>query len=128
VTGLAADSAAELEALFIAAYEQQFGRRIPDLEVEALSWALRLSTAGAPVMRCPPIPPGEPARPAEQVAMVDPDSGMAETIALYIRDQLAVGAVCLGPCLIVEDETTTLVTHGFTARIDPFGSIVMTRT
>jgi N-methylhydantoinase A len=128
VTGLAADSAAELEALFIAAYEQQFGRRIPDLEVEALSWALRLSTAGAPVMRCPPIPPGEPARPAEQVAMVDPDSGRAETIALYIRDQLAVGAVCLGPCLIVEDETTTLVTHGFTARIDPFGSIVMTRT
>ncbi|MCL2428791.1 MAG: hydantoinase/oxoprolinase family protein [Alphaproteobacteria bacterium] len=119
---------ATLEKLFVAAYEQQFGRRIPDLEVEVLSFALRLATAGAPVNSCPPIPPGEHAHSAETVAIVDPETAAAETIPLYIRDNLAVGAICQGPALIVEDETTTMVTRDFTARIDPLGSIVMTRT
>jgi len=30
--------------------------------------------------------------------------------------------------LIVEDETTTMVTKSFTARVDALGSVVMTRT
>ncbi len=121
------DSPAELDALFVAAYEQQFGRRIPDLEVEALSFALRLSTPAAPVVTCPPIPQGEPADAIDHVEVIDPETGAADTIPLYARDQLAVGAICPGPALIVEDETTTMVTRGFTARIDPLGSIVMTR-
>jgi N-methylhydantoinase A len=117
----------ELERLFITAYEQQFGRRIPDLDVEALGFALRLSTTGAPVTACPPIPAGDHARAVDRVDVIDLETGSAETIPLYIRDQLTIGAICEGPALIVEDETTTMVTRGFTARIDPFGSIVMTR-
>jgi N-methylhydantoinase A len=121
-------AAAALEKLFVAAYEQQFGRRIPDLEVEVLSFALRLATAGAPITPCPPGLPGDRARPADRVRVVDPETAATETVPLYIRDELAVGAICEGPSLIVEDETTTLVTRGFTARIDSLGSIVMTRT
>jgi N-methylhydantoinase A len=121
-------AAAALEKLFVAAYEQQFGRRIPDLEVEVLSFALRLATAGEPITPCPPTSPGDHARPADAVEVVDPETATTETIPLYIRDELAVGAICEGPALIVEDETTTMVTRGFTARIDSLGSIVMART
>jgi N-methylhydantoinase A len=121
-------AAAALEKLFVAAYEQQFGRRIPDLEVEVLSFALRLATAGEPIIPCPPVSPGDHARPADAVKVVDPETATTETIPLYIRDDLVVGAICEGPALIVEDETTTMVTRGFTARIDSLGSIVMTRT
>jgi N-methylhydantoinase A len=121
-------AASELERLFVVIYEQQFGRPIPDLEVEVLSFALRLSTACPPVDACPPVPAGDHAQPADFVEVVDPATGTTEIIPLYIRDKLAVGAICGGPALIVEDETTTMVTHGFTARIDPLGSIVMTRT
>ena len=121
-------AAAALEKLFVAAYEQQFGRRIPDLEVEVLSFALRLATAGEPITPCPPVSPGDHARPAGAVEVVDPETATTETIPLYIRDELAVGAICEGPALIVEDETTTMVTRGFTARIDSLGSIVMART
>jgi N-methylhydantoinase A len=124
---LGANSATELERLFIVEYERQFGRRIPDLEVEVLSWSLRLATAGAAVEPCPPAPPDRAAHPVDQVDVVDPVNGALERIPLYVRDKLSPGSTCPGPALIIEDETTTLVTRNFTARIDALGSIVMTR-
>ena len=52
-------------------YAQQFGRRIPDLDVEVLSWSLRLATVGAPIERCPPPPPDHVAKPASHVDVID---------------------------------------------------------
>lgn len=124
---MTAASIAELEKLFIADYEQQFGRRIPDLDVEILGWSLRLATVSPPIVPCPPMPSGKPAEPAAHVDVVAPQTGKPESIALYNRRDLAPGSSLAGPALIVEDETTTMVTHGYTARIDALGSIVMTR-
>jgi N-methylhydantoinase A len=45
----------------------------------------------------------------------------------YQRTLLEVGNTMCGPCLIVEDATTTFVPNTFDANIDSFGSIVMTR-
>jgi N-methylhydantoinase A len=127
-TDLTKASIAELERLFIADYEQQFGRRIPDLNVEILGWSLRLATVNPPIVPCPPMPPGKPAEPAAHVDVVAPQTSLPESIALYNRRDLVPGSTLKGPALIVEDETTTMVTHSYTARIDPLGSIVMTRT
>jgi N-methylhydantoinase A len=123
-----ASSAAELERLFLADYEQQFGRRIPGLDVEVLSWSLRLATVGDPIVPCPPTPAHRLVEPAAQVEVIDPGSGRFESVALYNRRDLAPGAIVAGPALIVEDETTTMVTRRFSARIDALGSVVMTRT
>lgn len=123
-----AGSVAALEAIFIADYEQQFGRRIPNLEVEVLSWSLRLATVGTPIALCPPAPADHAAEPADHVEVIDPLTGKFERIALYNRNALTPGSTIAGPALIVEDETTTLVTKSFTARIDGFGAVVMTRT
>jgi N-methylhydantoinase A len=122
-----AGSAAALERLFIADYEQQFGRRIPGLDVEILSWSLRLATAGAAVTQCPEAPAERPAMPAAAADVVDPLSGALQRIPIHVRNELAPGSVVAGPALIVEDETTTLVTSSFTARIDALGSVVLTR-
>jgi N-methylhydantoinase A len=121
-------SAAEMERLFIADYEQQFGRRIPGLDVEVLSWSLRLATISARIEACPAAPADHPATPADHVAVTDPATGGLERIALYNRSALTPGSTIAGPALIVEDETTTMVTKSFTARIDALGSVVMTRT
>jgi N-methylhydantoinase A len=123
-----ASSAAELERLFVADYEQQFGRRIPGLDAEVLSWSLRLATVGDPIEPCPATPAHHPVEPAAHVEVVDPGSGRFEAVALYNRSDLAPGATIAGPALIVEDETTTMVTRRFSARIDALGSIVLTRT
>ena len=124
---LDASSAAEFERLFIADYERQFGRCIPGLEVEVLSWSLRLAAVGVPVAPCPATPPDRTAQADDTVDVVDPDTGRMQPIGLYVRSKLSPGSVCPGPALIVEDETTTMVTSHFVARIDALGSIVMTR-
>ena len=100
----------------------------PASRVEVLSWSLRLATVGAPVLRCPPPPSDHIASSADRVEVVDPLSGKLERIALHNRNELTPGSTIAGPALIVEDETTTLVTRNFTARIDALGSVVMTRT
>jgi N-methylhydantoinase A len=123
-----ASSAAELKRLFIADYGQQFGRSIPGLDVEVLSWSLRLATVGDPIVPCPAMPAHHPVEPAAHVEVVDPGSGRFEAVALYNRRDLAPGATIAGPALIVEDETTTMVTRRFSARIDALGSVVLTRT
>jgi N-methylhydantoinase A len=124
---LDATSVTELERLFVADYEAQFGRRIPGLDVEILGWSLRLATEAAPIARRPALPPDQAAKAAGSVDVVDPLTGRLQQTALYIRSSLVPGSALAGPALIVEDETTTLVTAGFTATIDAFGNIVLNR-
>ncbi len=113
--------------LFAAQYTLQFGRIIPGLDVEALSWALRLATAEPFVPPVPPAPPDRPAVAIGRTNVADPLTGDFYNVSIYARDQLPPGSVVPGPALIIEDETTTLVTAGFTARIDAVGCVVLTR-
>jgi N-methylhydantoinase A len=118
---------AEFAGLFVAQYVVQFGRSIPDLEVEVLSWSLRVATADPPIEPCPLPPPDRAVDAVGHAHVVDSISGERETVPIYTRLKLAPGAVIQGPALIVEDETTTLVLRNFTARINGLGYIVMTR-
>ena len=59
--------------------------------------------------------------------LFDPRTGRSHPVPLYWRFDLAPGAEMVGPAIIAEDETSTLVPAGFTARINALGYIVMTR-
>jgi len=120
-----ADAAAELRHRFEVTYEQVFGRAMPTLEVEALTWTLPIGTDR-------PLPP--PARPVAKIAapapsghreVFDPASGLLERAALRERKALAPGMSFDGPALIVEDGTTTVVPTGFIAHINEVGQIVL---
>ena len=121
----AANAAGELRRRFEATYEQVFGRAIPKLEVEALTWTLSLATDR-------PLP--SPARPVTKAAapvpsghreVLDPATGHTEQAALHERNGLKPGMQLDGPALIVEDGTTTVVPNGFTAHINEVGQIVL---
>jgi N-methylhydantoinase A len=121
----AADAARELHRRFEATYATVFGRAIPKLEVEALTWTLSIATAR-------PLPrPAGAAAPASAPApngrrdVLDPASGRREAAALYERAALGPGMALDGPALIVEDGTTTVVPHGFIVRINTLGQIVL---
>ncbi len=122
------DDAATLRGLFEDAYRRLYHRVIPGVEVEVLSWVLLLS-APPPAEPAPP-PPAPPAytpAPARDRAVFDPELGEFVTIGIHERQQLKPGARIPGPAVIVEDETSTVVTRLFTARIDAFGYIELTR-
>ena len=48
-------------------------------------------------------------------------------VAIYERAALPPGAVIPGPAVIIEDETPTVVSRAFEARIDDWGYIELTR-
>jgi N-methylhydantoinase A len=123
-----ADDAETLRALFEDAYRRLYHRVIPGVDVEILSWVLLLS---APPPADPPAPSAAPLpyspEPARRRPVFDPESGEFVTVAIYDRDDLKPGAQFPGPAVIVEDETSTVVTRLFTATIDPFGYITLAR-
>ncbi|MGD9878970.1 MAG: hydantoinase/oxoprolinase family protein [Reyranella sp.] len=120
-----AEAARELHRRFEATYESVFGRAIPRLEVEALTWTLSIATdrplpspaASAKAVQAP--------APSGRRDVLDPASGRHDSAALYERGALRPGMAVDGPALIVEDGTTTVVPLGFTARINGVGQIVL---
>jgi N-methylhydantoinase A len=119
------DAARELRRRFEETYEAVFGRIIPKLEVEALTWTLSLATDR-------PLPkPAAEAKPAGAPKanghreVLDPASGRHENAAIHERMSLSAGMSLDGPALIVEDGTTTVVPQGFSARVNALGQIVL---
>ena len=121
----ASDAAGELRRRFEATYEQVFGRAIPKLEVEALTWTLSIATDRPLPSPARAIAKSAAPAPSGHRAVFDPVSGLREQNALHERDALKPGMTLDGPALIVEDGTTTVVPSGFTARINAVGQIVL---
>lgn len=120
--GLAATA---LHQAFVAAYARVFGRAIPGLQPEVMTWALALSSPLAPPARlaeAAPLP--MPAHSSSRM-LTDPATGAADSAAIHARTSLVPGAVLCGPALIVEDETTTIVPKHWTARINAGGQIIL---
>jgi len=94
-----------------------------------LSWVLLLSGpvphAGDPAILAEP-PPSQPA-PARHRAVFDPETAGFVDVAIHERAALVPGAIINGPAVIVEDETSTVVSRTFDARIDRFGYIELSR-
>ncbi len=118
-----------LKEAFESVYEKLYGRVIPGQEPEILSWTL---TARAPMEESvPDTPASSTARsvsdPIGRRSVWDVGLEAFAEASVYERGALEPGARVDGPCLIVEDQTTTLVTAGFSAEIDGRGYIVLNR-
>jgi N-methylhydantoinase A len=125
LSGSALDPAG-LRAAFDAAYTRLFGRTIPRLEVEAVTWTLALSQPyalppadGAPVA-------GPAAIPVGTRRSVDPANGNEEQAAVYVRIALSPGHWLTGPAVVTEDGTSTIVPAGYTAVVATSGALVIT--
>jgi N-methylhydantoinase A len=122
------DDAAIFHTAFEDEYRRLYSRVIPGVEVEILSWVLHLS-APVPTEEIPPRPAPEPHRPvpARSRPVLDPETGEFIEVAIHERRDLLPGAAIPGPAVIVEDETSTVVSRLFDARIDASGYIELTR-
>jgi N-methylhydantoinase A len=122
---LDADAARDLRRRFEETYETVFGRIIPKLEVEALTWTLSLATDRPLPQPAAEARPAAAPKPSSERDVLDPASGRQERAAIHERTTLGPGMSLDGPALIVEDGTTTVVPLGFVARINSLGQIVL---
>ncbi len=112
---------------FEAQYTAVFGRIIPGLEVESLTWTLTLATERT----LPPAAdvPGSSkiSQPDGRRQLFDPASERFVDAAVYARTSLAPGVRIPGPAVIVETETATVVPPSFTAVVSAPGHLILTR-
>ena len=117
---LALDATCAIEQAFFKAYREYYGREIADVPVETVSW--RLNVAG-------PIPDFDVAWPGRTSARINvasmgkravsfPNAAGPVTCPVYERGDLPVGAAMVGPVIIEDHESTTIVPPGAALRVD----------
>jgi N-methylhydantoinase A len=111
---------------FHAEYKRLYGRLIPGLACELLGVTLTVSTPREPVAAAVPVQDAPPVTPSGRRRVFDPVARAFVDAAVYQRARLPAGALVPGPAVIVEDETATVITSRFDARIDSLGYIVCT--
>ena len=73
-----------------------------------------------------PAPPEQPLpTPTGSARVIDPASGETTDAAVYSRVELPAGAQLIGPAIIVEAGTSTIVPPGFTARVGAAGELLI---
>ena len=115
-----------LRTAFEATYSRLFGRIIPNLEIEVVTWTLALSE----LMELPTAEAAMVARTTRAAArttrrMIEASDGQIVETPVFQRADLHPGASLEGPAAITEDGTTTIVPSGFDARIGPGGEIII---
>jgi N-methylhydantoinase A len=114
-----------LRAAFDATYTRVYGRVIPRLEVEAVTWTLSLSEPHTLPAKLASPPDAKPGPPSGMSSVIETTSGEAVDASVFVRTTLPKGARIAGPSVIVEDGTSTIVPTGYTACISAGDDIVI---
>lgn len=111
------------EARFVEDYVKLFGRAVDGMDIEITVWSVNATT-----------PPETVDRVAEDIGssdatiygarnLFDPALGEFTDANVVLRDNMGVGAISMGPCIITEDETTIIVPSSRTAVRQPDGCL-----
>jgi N-methylhydantoinase A len=114
-----------IRAAYDEVYAKVYGRTVPDMDIEILSWTLVVQAParrpdGAATEARDHAPAANGTRP-----LFDGAAGGFVEAPVYDRRALEPGACFKGPCVIVEGQTTTVVSSRFAGRIDGHRHIVL---
>ncbi len=128
VRPLLAEDGTLLRDVFDNAYTALYGRTIPGLDVEVLSWTVTVATkVPEPRGLSEPEATAPLPEPTARRPVFDPERAGPVSVPVYRRAELGPGMGIEGPALIVEDQTTTVVSMPFAATVNNLGAIVLTR-
>jgi len=116
--------AAAISELFHQAHEKIYSFRDPGSAVEVTAERLRV-VGTIPPVALPAIKPGEGTAQGE-ARLIYVDQGW-RTASVWQRDRLGHGARIIGPAIIEQEDTTTVIRPGWTAAVDRIGNIIATR-
>jgi N-methylhydantoinase A len=118
---------AALRAAYDTEYARFYDRPVPGSDVEIMSFAVIVATipqdAAAAAM---PDDPAMPDLPARTQDVRDTASGLVAHWEVHERTSLGQGRRVSGPAIITEDETSTLVSPGWTATLNAQNCIELT--
>jgi N-methylhydantoinase A len=120
---------AELSEIFEAQYQKSYGRRIPNLSVEALTWTLVLTAQddGEATATDANEPLASSATILRTTQVFDAEVGDFVTASVIARDASPPGACFEGPALVVEEQTTIWAPSSFQGKISRGGHVILQR-
>ncbi|MBB4253992.1 hydantoinase/oxoprolinase family protein [Rhizobium sp. BK008] len=122
-----AASAETIAASFEKEYERFFGRAIEGLDIEIVSWSVKASSPLPPVERVSSIAEGNIVQPGKARRLFEAAQGAYLEAGIHERTGLTPGDVVKGPAVIVERETSTVLTASFKAVVQRDGCLLVTR-
>jgi N-methylhydantoinase A len=124
---LAAGDVAAIRALYDAEYTRFYDRPVPGSDVEVLSFAVTVATAVEAVEPVAEVVDAPAPAPIREQMVRDTVTGEVAAWPVYDRAAIAPGASVAGPCIVAEDETSTLVGTGWVCRVDGLGCLELVR-
>jgi len=116
------------EKVFQSNYAEHFGRAVQGLEIEFVTFAVNTLAEEAQVQFCALREDSDTTWKGSNTRPVfDPAMGDMQSSQIVERDTLQAGMRVIGPAVIVERETSTVVTTVFDAIIQSDGSILLMR-
>ncbi|MEM9108354.1 MAG: hydantoinase/oxoprolinase family protein, partial [Pseudomonadota bacterium] len=122
---ITAEDIGPMTGAFEAGYRKQFSRPVPDMDIEILNWAVRVTTMQPPVRKAATVPKTNRIDPSDHRPIICDLDGTRKNAAVVSREDLSPGDEVIGPALITEPQTTTLVSADFSARVDTIGNLVL---
>jgi len=123
---LQANLGRQIRARFDRLYREQYGRTVPNVDVEIINWAFVAATPLAPIEKVAAPRRAQRAQAEGSRKIYWGQLRKLLSVPCYRRESLKPGDFIIGPALIIEKQTTTLVSPGFDAVLDRIGNIVLT--
>jgi len=123
---LQANLGTQIRKLFDRLYREQYGRTVPNVDVEIINWAFVAATPSAPIGKVAPPRRAQRAQAAGSRKIYWGQLRKLLDVPCYLRESLESGDFITGPALIIEKQTTTLVSPAFDAVLDRVGNIILT--
>ncbi len=126
VRALGDADAAALRDAFDRTYAARYGRTIPGMDVEVLTFALSLAAAPPGAVAGAPARDGAPAAPVAERALFDVSRAAFEPAPVYPREAIT-ASPRPGPAVVLEEQTTTVVPRGFEVLAGPDDALLLRR-
>jgi len=124
---LEGDDINSLRNAFEKEYRQQFAREVPGMTIEILNWSVSVSTLEANAANLVALDYHRLIKPETYHNITCDLTGKPQHAGLLKRQTLEPGDRVTGPALIVEPQTTTLVSADFIADVLIDGSLLLSK-
>ena len=121
------DDVDQLVQDFEAGYSHQFSRAVPGMAIEILNWSVNVSTQADIPSSSSVSVKSKTAKPGKTRTIHCEITGARTDAAEFNRAALVPGDQIDGPALVVEPQTTTYISNGYSAQIDNHLNLVITQ-
>jgi N-methylhydantoinase A len=119
--------ASEFRRLFESEYKRLFGRALDGLDIEIMNWSVQVRSELLQSARVKPVGQLKSRRSDESRRIFDAREQRFVDAAVYRREDLQSGDRIDGPAVIIERETSTVVTSRYAAIRQSDGCLLLTQ-